>query len=212
MSEDGPRRHQCMIYEGPPSRTLSALVSTIRAKLAANARCLYMNSPTMVAGLRSGLYAAGTDVEREVARGALVLGSDSSHLVEGRFEVDAMIAMLEAAVESALADGYAGLFATGDMTWEFGPEKDLSKLLQYEWRLEQLFRKHDALSGICQYHRDLLPYEAVREGLVAHASLFVNETITRLNPHYVQERAPREQAAARLVLEDALTVLLAAET
>jgi hypothetical protein len=92
---------------------LPALVATIRGNLDARMRCMYMNSPAMVAGLRSGLYAAGTDVERELARGALVLGSDSSHLVDGRFDVDAMIEMLDAAVQAALTDGYAGLFATG---------------------------------------------------------------------------------------------------
>lgn len=173
---------------------------------------MYINSPAMVAGLGSGLYAAGTDVEDELARGSLVLGSDNSHLVDGHFEVDRMIDTLETAVQTALADGYAGLFATGDMTWEFGPEKEFSKLLHYEWRLEQLFHKYAALSGICQYHRDLLPREAVREGLVSHASLFVNETISRLNPHYVLAQAPDERtAAARSALDDALAMLLAAE-
>jgi hypothetical protein len=201
-----------MIYDGPPSRMLPALVATIRQRLDAHLRCLYINSPAMVAGFRSQLYAAGTDVQYELARGALVLGSDTSHLVDGRFEMNRMIDMLEAAVQTALADGYEGLFATGDMTWEFGSEKELSKLLEYEWRLEQLFHKHAALSGICQYHRDLLPREAVREGLVSHASLFINDTISRLNPHYVLARTPDERKAAVTAgLDDALSVLLAVE-
>jgi hypothetical protein len=32
-----------------------------------------------------------------------------------------MMAKLEDAVTQALADGYKGLWATGDMGWEFGP-------------------------------------------------------------------------------------------
>jgi hypothetical protein len=212
MTKGASPRHRCMIYDGPPSRMLPALVATIRGNLDAHVRCMYLNSPAMVAGLRSALYAAGTDVERELARGTLVLGSDDAHLIGGRFDVGAMIDMMEAAVRTALADGYAGLFATGDMTWEFGPEKDFSKLLQYEWRLEQLFHKHAALSGICQYHCDLLPHEAVLEGLVSHASLFINDTISRLNPHYVLAHAPNERrATARPALDDALARLLAAE-
>ncbi|MBA3394035.1 MAG: MEDS domain-containing protein [Deltaproteobacteria bacterium] len=203
-------RHQCMIYDGSPSRMLPALVATIRQRLDARARCMYINSPSMVAGLRSQLYAAGTDVESELARGSLVLVSDNSHLVDGRFEVNRMIDLLVAAVQSALADGYAGLFATGDMTWEFGPEKRFSKLLEYECRLEQVFREQPALSGICQYHRDLLPREAVREGVVSHASVFINDTLSRLNPLYVS--APGERtAAATTALDDAIPVLLAAE-
>lgn len=199
-----------MIYDGPPSRMLPALVATTRRYLDAGMRCMYLNTPAMVAGFRSQLFAAGTHVDHEVARGALVLGGDGSHWVDGRFDVGRMIDMLETAVQQALADGYAGLFATGDMTWEFGSEKELSKLLEYEWHLEQLFHKQPALSGICQYHCDLLPREAVREGLVSHASVFLNETISRLNPHYVLTRSPGERKQAAVAeLDSALAALLA---
>jgi hypothetical protein len=171
---------------------------------------MYINSPGMAAGFRSQLYAAGTDVQREVTRGALVIVSDEQHLVEGRFVVDRMIDLLEAAIAEALADGYAGLFATGDMTWEFGPEKEFSKLVEYEWRLEQLFRRQPAIHGVCQYHRDLLPPEAIREAAVAHRGLFISDTISRLNPHYVPARSPAElKAAARPELDDAIEVLRA---
>ena len=171
---------------------------------------MYMNSPAMDAGFRSHLYAAGTDVAREVGRGALVLSSNDDHLVDGHFIVDRMIDMLEAAVDEALADGFSGLFATGDMTWEFGHDKDFSKLVEYEWRLEQLFRKQPALSGICQYHRDLLPREAVREAVVSHGSLFISDTITQLNPHYVAARSSAERkAAARPELDAVVDALLA---
>lgn len=210
MTEDAAIRHQCMIYDGSPSRMIPALAATVRTRLGAGMRCMHFDSPAMVAGLRSGLYAVGVDVEREAARGALILVSDSSHLVDSRFDIDRMIDALDAAVQAALADGHAGLFATGDMTWEFGPEKQFSKLLRYELRLEQLFLKHAGLSGICQYHRDLLPREAVRDGLVSHASLFINHTISRLNPHYVRSHVPEDRAAAAVpALDDALAVLLA---
>ncbi len=199
-----------MIYDGPASRSLPALVAMTRRNLGARMRCMYLNSPTMTAGFRSQLYAAGTDVEREVTTGALVLGSDDDHLVDGRFIIDRMIESLDAAVEQALADGYAGLFATGDMTWEFGPEREFSKLVEYEWRLEQLFQKQPALSGICQYHCDLLPRAAVREGVVSHESLFISDVLTRLNPHFVVARTPAERkAAARPELDAALAALLA---
>lgn len=202
-----------MIYDGPPSRSLPAVAATIRRHLDARIRCMYLNSPAMVAGVRSQLYAAGTDVQHEVARGALVLASDSDHLVDGRFVVERMIRSLESAVDDALTDGFAGLFATGDMTWEFGPENDFSKLVDYEWELEQLFHRQHALSGICQYHCDLLPREAVREGVVSHGALFINATLTRLNPHYVEARSAAERkAAARPELDTALDVLLAALT
>jgi MEDS: MEthanogen/methylotroph, DcmR Sensory domain len=177
-------RHQCLIYEGSPARHIPALVSVIQQKLKENNRCLYLNSPPMVAGLRSYLFAAGVDVPKEVMKGRLVLSSDNTHLENGTFDVDRMLKMLSAAVIQARDEGYQGLWATGDMSWEFGSEKNLPKLLEYEWRLEELFHTLPTLAGICQYQRDTLPAEIVRQGLASHHSIFISDTLSRLNPHY----------------------------
>ena len=175
-------RHQCLIYEGSPSRQLAAVAALLRQKLNENYRCLYLNSPVMVAGVRSYLAAAGIDVAHEVGKASLVLSSDQRHLVEGHFNVDRMMCTLEDALDQAMNDGYDGLWATGDMTWELGPRADFSKLLEYEWRLETFFRTHPALSGICQYHADTLPHHVLRQGLLSHPSIFVNETLSHINP------------------------------
>jgi hypothetical protein len=108
----------------------------IRQKLRENWRCLYLSSPPMVAGMRSYLAAAGLNVSAEASSGALILSSDDGHLIAGQFDVGKMIGILSAAVDRASGDGYAGLWATGDMTWEFGSEKNFAKLLEYEYRLE----------------------------------------------------------------------------
>ncbi len=179
-------RHQCLIYKGSPAPHLPGLSALIRQKLTENYRCLYLNSPSMVASIRPCLSDSGIDVTKEVAKGSLVLSSDNSHLANGRFNIDRMLGMLEEALRQALHDGYQGLWATGDMSLEFGPERDFSKLLDYEWRLEEFLQERPALCGICQYHADTLPHEVLRQGLIAHPSLYINETLSRLNPHYVE--------------------------
>ena len=178
-------RHQFMMYEGSPAVYLPALASMIRLQLQENHRCLYLNSPPMVTGLRSYLYAQGVDVPQEIGKGSLVLSSATGHLMNGRFDTNRILALLNDAMEEALDEGFKGLFATGDMTWEFGPERDFSKLLEYERRLEDLFRKHATLHGICQYHTTTLPPEAVQQGLSTHPAIFINETLSRLNSQYV---------------------------
>ena len=52
--------------------------------------------------------------------------------------------------------------------------------------------------GVCQYHADTLPAQAVGQGLLTHPSLFINETLSRVNPHYV----PRERITADTPLPD----------
>jgi hypothetical protein len=199
-----PRRHQCLIYEGSPSRQLSAMAALARQKLNENFRCLYLNSPVMVAGMRCYLAAVGIDVTHEVGKASLVLSAEQRHLVEGHFEVDRMMGTLEDALAQALNDGYDGLWATGDMTWELGPKKDFSKLLEYEWRLEEFFRTHPALSGICQYHADTLPDQVLRQGLLSHPTIFVNETLSHLNPHYLRAYSYGDRAAMNPELESVI--------
>jgi|ERR1700722_10707958 len=181
-----PSRHQCLIYEGAPSRQMPALAVMMQTMLGANYRCLYLNSPAMVAGMSSYLAAQGIDVAHEVAKGSLLLSSDQSHLADGSFDVDEMIGNLEDAVVQALTDDYKGLWATGDMLWEFGAERNFSKLLRYERQLEELFRRRPQIHGICQYHGDLLPREILCQSLLTHRAVFINETLSRINPHYVE--------------------------
>jgi hypothetical protein len=136
---DATARHQCMIYAGSPAKHLSGVAHVMVEKLRANNRCLYLNSPTMVAGIRSYLAAAGLDVAQQVIKGALVLSSDQNHLVSGRFDVDRMLSMLGSALNDAVADGYAGLWASGDMTWELGNEQNFEMLMEYDASLKSCF-------------------------------------------------------------------------
>lgn len=189
-------RHQCHVYAGSPSQHFAAIGTLLGQKLSENYRCLYLNSPAMVAGMRSRLAATGVDVMQEIAKASLVFSSSQEHLVDGYFEPDRMLFKLEEALQRALSDGYKGLWAAGDMTWEVGFQSSLEKLLEYEWSLEECFRAHPELSGVCLYHADTLPREALRSGVLSHSSLLINETLSRMNPHYVQTESPMAATAS----------------
>lgn len=198
----GPHpRHQCLIYDGAPSRHIPSVAAALAEKLRSNHRCLYLNSRPMVVGMKSQLAACGIDVAREIDCSNLILSFEQTHLLgDWQFDVPSMLGSLERALQQALKDGYQGLWASGDMTWEFGPAKDLSKLIEYEWRLEQFMREHPEISGICQYHAETLPREILRKGLSSHSHLFVSDTLTMINPHYA-DRSSYSQPAPEAVLE-----------
>ena len=184
-------RHQCLIYEGSPSQKLPILAAIIQRKLKERYRCLYLNSAPMVAGMGSTLASIGIDVASEISKGHLILSSEPVSPA-GDFNSEMMLAKLEDLLDQAVNDGYKGLWASGDMTWEFGPAKDFSKLLEYELKLEELFSKRRELCGVCQYHKDTLPQDAMRQSLIAHPSIVINETLTRINPHYLKSSWPVE--------------------
>lgn len=74
----------------------------IRLQLQEDSRCLYLNSPPMVTGLRSYLFAQGVDVPKEIDKGSLVLSSATGHLMSGRFDTDRIFALLNDAMDQAL--------------------------------------------------------------------------------------------------------------
>jgi hypothetical protein len=75
------------------------------------------------------------------------------------------------------------------MTWEFGSESNLDKLLEYERNLEEFMQSTPAWSGICLYHRDTLPSHAIETALITHSTLYISTTLSRLNSRYANHLA-----------------------
>ena len=97
-------RHQCLIYEGSPSKKLAFIAEIIKSKLDEGYRCLYLNSPTMVTGLRSTLASMDMNVATEVAKARLVLSSESVPFGE-KFSGEGIVRNLEDAVNHAKNEG-----------------------------------------------------------------------------------------------------------
>ena len=163
---------------------MPTLVGAMRDKLRKNFRCMFLDSAPMVTGMRVSLATAGVDVMSEMASGRLMLTSERNYLIRGRrFDADRMMQGLSAALQEALNSGFEGLWATGNIGWELGPARDFSQLLEYEWQLEDFVREHPQFGGICQYHRDTLPREAMTDCVLSHSTVFVDQTRTLTNPH-----------------------------
>ena len=177
-------RHKCLVYDGDPSEQLPVVVPLLVDGLRDNWRCLYLGSPDAVRMIGDALDARGVAVDRERDRGALSLSSDRGHLVDGTFDPVAMVDGLRDGIDDAVRAGYAGLCATGDMRWELGDDRNFDRLVEYEARLEQVFRDKP-LRGICQYHRDILPPRAIRDALVTHRSAYVGDVLDRDNLFYI---------------------------
>ena len=186
-------RHKCLIYDGHPSEQLPVVLPLLLDGLERNWRCLYLGNPEMVQMVASALVTKGLDTRREVDKGALVLSSDRGHLDNGRFDPRAMIDGLVQLIDTAVNDGYEGLCATGDMRWELGDDENFEQVLEYEALLEQVFRERP-LRGICQYHRGLVPAQAVRDALVTHRSAYIGSTLNSDNLFYMPPELILERA------------------
>ena len=52
--------------------------------------------------------------------------------------------------------------------------------------LAGLFQRRPELAGVCQYHAETLPPAIVETAMEVHPALFINETLSLLNPYFVQ--------------------------
>jgi hypothetical protein len=106
--------HLCFPYESEDEKR-TTLVAFVRDGLARRERCVYIGTPADQSELRQALEAAGVRAAGALERGALVLKTQAeTYLRSGRFDPEDAVRVLEELVESALADGYAGLRGTGE--------------------------------------------------------------------------------------------------
>jgi len=179
-----PSRHKCLIYDGHPSEQLPVIVPLLLDGIRDRWRTLYLGDPDTLQMVDTALSEQGVDTAQKTREGALVLSADRTHLAGGRFDPQAMVDGLRTAIDGAVAEGFGGLCATGDMTWELGTDENFTYLLEYEARLDRVFREKP-LRGICQYRRDLVPHEAIRHALLTHRSLYVGDVLNQDNLFYI---------------------------
>jgi hypothetical protein len=184
--------HVCTLYSNRDEQ-LAAAIDYIRAGLSRGERCLYVCCEHTPDEFRAGLRAAGIDVDREEARGALLLITKrEGHLKGGSFDPDKMIHMLHAAVKDALDAGFEGLCAAGDMSWLLDEADGSERIAEYEARLNAFYPSSRAL-GLCLYNRDRLPPATLDHCLATHPHVRLEGNILLDNPFY---EAP-ETAASR---------------
>ena len=145
---------------------------------------------------RDVLNGEGFDCASLVSRGALLeMTHPEAHLIDGRFDCERMLTMLNEAVERALNDGFAGLRTCGDMSWLLADVPGREQVREYEALLNQFFSSVRA-SGMCQYPRHLLASYQLDMALTTHSTALVGGQ-QRFNPFYQDTDTPPVAASRR---------------
>src|SRR4029077_891832 len=86
----GPHYHQSLIYESPEDR-FAVAIPFIRIGLDRGEKCIYIADDGTEAVVREAMGAEGSDVERAIAAGRLVLkNKEAAYLKHGSFDPDWM--------------------------------------------------------------------------------------------------------------------------
>jgi len=177
--------HICMVCDDPQDR-LHAAAYYIAEGLRRNEFVMYAAEPDTLAALEGVLAEAGVDVAQEAQRGALnLLDTRTAYLIDGQFDPDRMYAVFENTIADALAQGYAGCRFAGEPTWALERADLRPGLLEFEARLNGLFKTRKA-AGFCVYDRSKWPAEVIRDVLRMHPVAVVNDLVCDNNIYYEQ--------------------------
>jgi PAS domain S-box-containing protein len=187
--------HLCVICESQEDK-LKAAAQYIADGLRQNEFVMYAADKETTQQLKNMLAEGGIDVEREVARGALNLPTAYDvYLMEGEFKPDIMYAAFEKAIDDALAAGYTGCRFAGEPVWAIEKESLRPGLIEFESRLNQLFRNRKA-AGLCVYDKQSWPAEVVRDVLRVHPIAVVDDMVCERNLYYERPDLATEEGAA----------------
>ena len=175
--------HICMVYDtADEQRSMAA--HYVADGLRRGERCLFVaESSAALEQFRISLRDAGIDAEAAAGSGALIEKTSAEvHLLDGTFDCERMLNVLNEAVETALNDGFQGLRACGDMSWLLEDASGSGQVVAYEALLNQFFQGVRA-AGMCQYDRARLPVEMIDHAFATHSTAIVNGQ-HEVNPFY----------------------------
>ena len=175
--------HLCCIYETEAEHR-AILTPFLRQGLERGEKVIYIVDARTAETILGYLRDDGLDPDPFVARGQLaILSRDETYLRGGAFYPAGMIALQRKETERALADGYAALRLTGEMTWALRGHHGSERLIQYAILLNEFFPGRRCLA-LCQFDRRRFEPGVLLHVLRTHPYVIVGTDVCE-NPHYL---------------------------
>src|SRR5712671_4291928 len=130
------------------------------------------------------LAEAGIDAEQAIGTGQLELRRwQDAYLRGDRFDQDAMLALLEEALQSGAASGYPLTRLVAHMEWALLDKRGVADLVEYETRLNYMLPKDD-YPVICTYDLSKFGASVVMDIMRTHPVVIIGEVLQE-NPFFV---------------------------
>lgn len=146
--------HLCHFYE-TAADLADCLVPYFKAGLENNEACLWVTAPPLGANdATTALRAAVPDLDQRLRCGQIEIVDVRDYCAQsGQLDPRPLLESLLAKKDRALAQGYAGLRASGSICWHKPTGDEWRRLTDYEALLNACLHEHRIL-GLCSYHLD----------------------------------------------------------
>jgi len=189
-------RHICLPFE-TDSEKQDAVASFLIEGLTQGKRCLFVGTPEELSDLGGPLESAGICLSRAMERQRVIFRTrEEAYLDNGVFNPDVVLGRIDQHLRDAVADGFTGLYATGELVY-VPADADWQRIVQYEAEVNETFARLP-LTALCRYPRAVVPAHRVQDVLRTHPVAIVRSE-TCSNPFYEQTQlALSNDSQARL--------------
>jgi len=178
--------HLCCLYETEEEHR-AVLTPFLRRGLEKGEKVVYVVDARSSKAILGYLRRDRLKVDSYLASGQLsFLNVDQAYLRGGVFDPNRMINLMRAETKRALAEGYAALRVTGEMSWAVRRRAGLERLVEYESKLAAFFPGSKCLA-LCQYDRRRSSPELLLNVLATHPIAVVGTEMCE-NFYYVPPR------------------------
>jgi signal transduction histidine kinase len=215
MGNLGLGDHVSFFYQSEPEHR-SVMTKFVRQGLERGERVVYVADTHTPETIVSYLRSDRVDVDAYLDRRQLVfLGPEETYTRGGEFDAGRMRALILCEAERTLAEGFAGLRATGETAWVLRGPTDSAQLVKYEVELSEVAEASRILM-VCQFERDRFAPRFLLDVLHAHPIVIVGTEVcenfyyiapAELTDHYLPAarfRLCMENLLARKRMEEAL--------
>lgn len=179
---DTQRRHYCGIFRNEPEQ-FSTVVPYLLEGLRRNDRCVVVANRIEKTDLMERVAKAVPVDEARLQTQITFLDAEEVYLRDGRFDVERMLRFVSEMREESLRAGYAGLTATGEMTWAGEDVPGAKDLFEYEARINFMYPESSA-DILCQYPEDGFDPAALVNAIRTHPKVIVRGNVCG-NPYYL---------------------------
>ena len=179
----GQHRHICAFFNSVDEEH-RVLGSFIKEGFEQGDKAFHIVDPELQGEHLKRLAEAGIDVEQATGTGQLELRRwQDAYLRGGRFDQDAMLALLEEVLQSGAASGYPLTRLVAHMEWALLDKPGVDDLLEYETRANYMLPKYDD-PVICTYDLSKFSAGVVMDIMRTHPVVIIGEVLQE-NPFFV---------------------------
>jgi hypothetical protein len=179
----GEHRHVCAFFNSIDEEH-RVLRSFIKEGFDREEKAFHIVDPELREEHLKRLGEAGIDVEEAMGSGQLEVRLwQDAYLREGRFDQDAMLALIEGEFQSSAGIGFRCIRLLAHMEWSLLDKLGVDGLLEYETRLNYVVPKYDD-AVVCTYELSKFGASVVMDVLRTHPVVIIGGLLQE-NPFFV---------------------------